>query len=115
VFIVCAVLSVLLAVILAASAQAMLAGDRQIARRLRRVGVDRRYFPHLAGFELAGAAGLVLGLVIPVIGIVAAAGVMAYFAGAVLFHRRAGDPEVGPPASLAALALLTLVFRIATA
>src|SRR5580693_3919265 len=55
------------------------------------VGVPLKYFPLLAACELAGGAGLVIGILWPILGIVAGAGLELYFLGAVASHLRAGD------------------------
>jgi hypothetical protein len=54
------------------------------------VGVPRSWIPALALTKLAGAVGLVAGLVgLPALGIAAAAGLVLFFVGAVLTHLRA--------------------------
>ncbi|TDB95994.1 DoxX family protein [Actinomadura sp. 7K534] len=54
------------------------------------VGVARKWIPHLAVLEGAGVAGLVLGLLgLPLLGLAAAAGLVLFFAGAVVVHVRA--------------------------
>jgi hypothetical protein len=55
------------------------------------VGIPFKYFPVLAAFELAGAAGLVAGIWWPRLGIVAALGLVVYFVAAVAFHVGADD------------------------
>ena len=52
-----------------------------------------RYFPVLASLELAGAAGILLGLWLEPLGILAAATLVAYFIGAVIGHFRARDTK----------------------
>lgn len=55
------------------------------------VGLAPRWIPYLAVLEGAGAAGLVLGLLgVPLLGLAAAAGLVAFFVGAVTAHVRAG-------------------------
>ena len=54
------------------------------------VGVPRSWLPALGAIKLAGAAGLVMGLVGPqALGIAAAAGLVMFFVGAVVTHLRA--------------------------
>ncbi|CDO89078.1 hypothetical protein AWC29_21340 [Mycobacterium triplex] len=54
------------------------------------VGVPRSWLPALGLTKLAGAVGLVAGLVgLPALGIAAAAGLVLFFVGAVLTHLRA--------------------------
>lgn len=52
-------------------------------------GVARRWWPWLGAAKAAGAAGLVVGLVVPVIGVVAGIGLVLYFTGAVITVLRA--------------------------
>jgi DoxX-like family len=54
------------------------------------VGVPRSWLPMLGTLKLAGAVGLVAGLVVPAIGIAAAAGLVLFFIGAIVTHIRAG-------------------------
>jgi hypothetical protein len=54
------------------------------------VGVPRSWLPALGAAKLAGAGGLLVGLVgLRSLGIAAAAGLVLYFVGAVLTHLRA--------------------------
>ncbi|MCV7074657.1 DoxX family protein [Mycobacterium szulgai] len=56
-----------------------------------RVNVPRSWLPTLAVLKLAGAGGLVVGLLgLSGIGIAAATGLVLYFIGAVIAHVRAG-------------------------
>ena len=59
------------------------------------VGVPLRFFPVLAALELAGAAGILLGLWLEPLGgvAVAAAALVAYFVGAVVGHLRVRDSK----------------------
>lgn len=55
------------------------------------VGVPRSWLPALGTAKMAGAVGLVVGLLgLPAIGIAAAIGLVAFFVGAVVTHIRAG-------------------------
>ena len=54
------------------------------------VGIAPRWIPYLAVVEGAGTAGLVAGLFgLPLVGLAAAAGLVVFFAVAVLVHARA--------------------------
>lgn len=77
------------------------------------VGVPRSWLPALAATKLAGAIGLVVGVLgLPWLGIAAAAGLVLFFVGAVLTHLRAhvlyniAFPGVFLCMSAASLALL---------
>lgn len=61
-----------------------------VMRNSAEVGVAPRWIPHLAAIEGAGVLGLVLGLLgVPLIGLAAAVGLVAFFVGAVAVHVRA--------------------------
>jgi hypothetical protein len=81
--------------------------ERSVAIIGGTVGVPVRFFPALASLELAGAAGILLGLWLEPLGVIAAAALVAYFVGAVVGHLRVRDTK-----GLIML-LLPLVFSIA--
>ncbi len=54
-------------------------------------GVPVEWLPWLAACEMAGAAGILLGIAWRPLGIIAASGLVLYFVGAIIAHRRAGD------------------------
>jgi hypothetical protein len=76
------------------------------------VGVPRSWVPLLGALKGAGAVGLLLGLLgVPVIGTAAAIGLVAFFAGAVGAHVRAGVwHNIAAPGAFLALAVAALVF-----
>jgi Luciferase-like monooxygenase/DoxX-like family len=66
--------------------------------------------------EIAGAAGIVLGLWVAPLGIAAAVGLVAYFVGAVAGHLRVRDlKNVAMPLPPLVLAIAVLVLRLTTA
>jgi hypothetical protein len=52
-------------------------------------GVPRSWWPRLGVAKAAGAVGLLVGLVVPVVGVLAAVGLVLYFTGAVVTVLRA--------------------------
>lgn len=80
-----------------------------------RVGVPRSWLPLLGGLKLAGGAGLLAGLAgFPELGIAAAAGLVAYFVGAVVTHVRAGAlSNIGFPAAYLLLSAASLAILLA--
>jgi hypothetical protein len=110
-----AVVSVLLAALLAWAAVRKLSHRERIVQSYLRVGVPEDKLNYLAVILLAGAAGLVLGLWWAPLGVAAAIGVICYFIGAVAFHVRSGDTANLPtPLAFAATAVVALVLRLAT-
>jgi hypothetical protein len=109
------IVSVLLAAILATAAIRKLSHRQPIVQSYVRVGVPEDKLDYLAIILLAGAAGLVLGLLWAPIGVAAAGGVIAYFVVAVAFHIRARDAKGMPtPVAIAAIAVIALALRLAT-
>lgn len=109
------VISVLLAVLLVLSAFIKLTRRQPFVQGYLRVGVPEDKLRYLAMILLAGAAGLIIGLWWPPVGIAAAAGLLCYFAAAVTAHLRASDGQNTPtPVTFAVLAGAALVLRLAT-
>ncbi|HTY34450.1 DoxX family protein [Mycobacterium sp.] len=79
------------------------------------VGVPRSWLPPLAAAKLAGAAGLVVGLLgLPALGIAAAAGLVLFFIGAVITHLRARVLyNIAFPGAFLCLSAATLALMIA--
>jgi len=85
----------LIVVTLLAAAMAGFSGGAIFARAgfvvepLADYGVPQSWWAWLASAKVAGAVGLVVGLFVPVIGILAAVGLVLYFSGAVITILRA--------------------------
>ncbi len=99
----------------AAIVVADLAKARFVLANSAEVGVPRSMLPLLATLKGAGAVGLVLGLLgLHVIGIAAAAGLVAFFAIAVAAHVRARVfYNIAFPGAYLALAAASLTLAIA--
>lgn len=106
------VIAVVLALALVGLAVGKLTRNDAVAKTLSAAGVSDAMYVPLALVELLGAAGLVIGIWVPWLGVAAAVGVVAYFAGAVLFHVRAKDPGVMPPIALGLLGVAALATRL---
>ena len=79
------------------------------------VGVPLKDFPLLAACEFAGAAGLVVGIWWPLVGIAAGIGLVLYFVGAIVSHLRVGDVKgIGSAAFMLVLAAGALTLRVLT-
>lgn len=109
-----AIVSLLLAALLALSAALKLSHQERFVGGYVRVGVPEERLDQLAIILLAGAAGLVLGLLWAPIGVAAAIGVVIYFAVAIAFHIRADDASNLPtPVVIALLAAGALALQLA--
>jgi hypothetical protein len=114
-FLATAIVSVLLALVLAYSAVRKLSHEPAVIQTYVRVGVPEEKLDYLAMILLAGAAGLLLGLLWAPIGVAAAIGVVCYFILAIAAHIRADDVEHLPtPLAIAVVAAAALALRLAT-
>jgi hypothetical protein len=72
-----------------------------------------QYLVFLAACEFAGAAGLLVGIWWPPLGVAAGIGLVLYFVGALVSHLRVGDVQgMGPSAFMLVLAAGALALRI---
>jgi hypothetical protein len=103
-----------LGLLLIASATGKLRQDKRQLATLDRVGVPSTLVPWLAVCEIAGAAGLVMGIAWIPLGIAASIGIVAYLAGAIAAHIRITDlTGTAPAVSLLALGVTTFALAIA--
>jgi hypothetical protein len=107
-------LAVLMSLLAVVSGVAKLRRDPHVVRIVHEVvRVPMKWFPWLAACEFAGAAGLLIGLALPPLGIAAAFGLVLYFTGAIVAHLRVGDLKgIGTPAVPLLLAAGALVTRV---
>jgi hypothetical protein len=107
-----AVISSLLAALLAFSAIRKLSHRPEVVATYTRVGVPEGKLNALAFVLLAGAVGLVVGLFWGPLGVAAAAGLVVYFLLAIGAHVRADDAVHLPtPVVIELMAVAALVFR----
>ncbi|MEV0897139.1 DoxX family protein [Actinoplanes sp. NPDC049802] len=71
--------------------------------------IPRKYVPVLGSLLAAGTAGLLAGFAVPVIGLLAAVGLVLYFTGALIAHLRAGSRDLTGWAIFFATNVATLV------
>jgi hypothetical protein len=113
-FIAYAVIAVVLALALGTSAFLTFTRNEKLVGGFAELGVPGAWLPRLALAKAAGAAGLLIGLVVPVIGVAAAIGVALYFIGAVFAHVRAHDYAIAPAVVLGLAAVAAAALRIAS-
>lgn len=98
-------------------AAADLAGARLVLANSAEVGVPRSWLPRLAALKLAGAAGLLLGLLdtgLRPLGVAAACGLVLFYLGALAFHVRARVlHNLAFPGFFLATALASLLYQMA--
>jgi hypothetical protein len=110
-FVAYAIVGLLLTVALLFSAFGKLTRQKMIVEGMTAVGVPLGMFPFLAACEIAGAAGLVIGLWYGPLGVAAAIGVVLYFIGAVGAHLRKSDFK-GLPNALVMLIVAAVVLTL---
>ncbi len=71
--------------------------------------VPRSWVPVLGSLLAAGALGLLAGFAVPLLGVLAAAGLVLYFTGAFVAHLRVGSRQLIGPAVFFATAVAALV------
>jgi uncharacterized membrane protein YphA (DoxX/SURF4 family) len=110
------ILTVLLAAICLNSAAMKLRKNEAVLASIHgTVGVPLRHLPVLAGLEVAGAAGILIGLWFEPLGIAAAIGLVAYFVGAVIGHLHVRDTKgVAAPVLPLVLSVAVLVLHLVT-
>jgi uncharacterized membrane protein YphA (DoxX/SURF4 family) len=112
VFIATVVVSAVLALVVFGSAMGKLTKQPMVVQMLSGLGVPMSWVPRLAGVEIAGGVGLLVGLAVAPVGVAAAAGLVCYFVGAVVTHLHAGDRRIVAPAMLDVVAVAALVLRV---
>ncbi|MFI5052852.1 MAG: DoxX family protein [Acidimicrobiia bacterium] len=114
-FAACVVVSVALAAMAGLSAVTKLTRRPEVVEGIGGLGVPLSWFPWLGAAELAGAVGLVVGLLVAPIGVAAATGLVLYFLGAIGAHVRAEDYRgISRPLPLLVLSIAALVLRLVT-
>jgi hypothetical protein len=109
------VLSALLAVAFLGSGGLKLVGAKQSLRMRDQLRVGAQLWRVVGGLEVAGALGLAVGLVMPVLGIAAAVGLAVLMVGGIGAHARAQDlRNAGPAALLLVLAVVTAGLLVAS-
>jgi hypothetical protein len=109
------VTSCLLAVAMAGSAVRKLGHSESVVAQYRAAGVPEERLTLLAAILVVGAVGLVAGLVVGPLGVLAAAATCTYFLLAIVSHARAGDlTHAAMPAALALLAAVVAIMRLAS-
>jgi hypothetical protein len=108
-------LGVLLGLAATASAVGKLTRRTELVAQLAALGVPRPFVPVLGLLEVAGSAGLLIGIGVGPLGVAAAAGLTLYFTGAVGAHLRHRDRlrECLPAMVLLVVAVATLILETA--
>jgi hypothetical protein len=105
------ILATILVVAFAAAGAAKLAAVPAMRARAAHVGFSVAAYRRIGLLEILGVLGVLVGALLPVIGALAAAGLLLLLGGAMIAHLRSGDgPRELAPALV--LGLATLAFLI---
>ena len=105
------ILAGVLVVAFAAAGAAKLAAVPAMRARAAHVGFSVAAYRRIGLLEILGVLGVLVGALLPVIGVLAAAGLLLLLGGAMIAHLRSGDgPRELAPALV--LGLATLAFLI---
>jgi hypothetical protein len=109
------ILAVLLVVAFAALGSAKLAAVPAMRTRAEHVGLSVSAYRHIGALEVLAVLGLLLGVFVPVIGALAASGLLILLGGAVVVHVRNGDGvhEIAPAVFLGVVTLIFLILVVA--
>jgi hypothetical protein len=107
------VITIIAAVAYGYAASLSFAGAESVKVVADRVHVSQGWMIPFGALLAAGAAGLLLGLAVPALGIAAATGLVLYFIGAISAHVRVGDRGVGGAVFFLALAACALTTSLA--
>ena len=109
------ILAALLIVAFATLGSAKLAAVPAMRTKAERVGFSVSAYRRIGALEVLGVLGLLVGAFVPVIGALAAVGLLILLGGAVLAHLKNGDGvrEIAPAIVLGAAALTFLILIVA--
>jgi hypothetical protein len=115
-FVTAVVLSMVLLVVFAASGVQKVVGAKLMHDTAEHFRLSARTVQGIGALELAGSAGLLVGLSFAPLGIAAAAGLATLMVLAVIFHVRESDPpgRIAAPAVLGLIAAAAIFARAAS-
>jgi hypothetical protein len=85
---------------------------KPIVIAMEKAKVPVSWLPTLGFLKAAGALGLLVGFVVPLIGTAAAAGIVLFYVGAIITHLRVRDYSFGLAAVFLLLSVAALTLRI---
>lgn len=105
--------TIVAAVFNASAAVTYLTGHAYPKAQLDMKRLPQSWGPRLGALLAAGALGLLVGFAVPLLGVLAAAGLVLYFVGAFVAHLRVGSRKLVGPAVFLATAVAALVLNLA--
>jgi len=105
--------TILGAVLNGAAAVTYLIGHEYPETQADTKGIPRSHVSVLGTLLAAGTVGLLAGLAVPLSGILAAAGLVLYFVGAIIAHLRVGSRSIGGGIAFLATAVAAVTLDLA--
>lgn len=105
-------ITILTALSSGAAAVANLTGHSYPKKEADRLQISHRWIPVLGTLLGAAAAGLLIGIAVPIVGVLASGGLFLYFIGALIAHLRVRDLQLGGWAVLFVLSTAALVVNV---
>ena len=109
------ILATLLGLMTAFSAVGKFSKNPKAVDMLRQLGITDSQIRLLGIVEVLGALGLLIGIWVPILGLLAAIGFVLYFLGAMIAHVRAKDPmkDMAPALVLLILSIIVTILQFA--
>ena len=118
-FVATIVLAAVLAAAFIGAGGGKLAGVPMMAEARKHLGVAEGLWKMIGGLEVLGGIGVLVGLHgdLPIIGVLAAIGLIGMTIGAVYYHQKAGDEmkEWLPAVVMGSVAIIYIILRIGSA
>lgn len=109
------ILATLLGLMAAFSAFGKLSGNARTVDMLHSLGLSDSQIRLLALVEILGALGLLVGIWVPILGLLAAIGFVLYFLGAIIAHARKRQPakDMAPALIILILSIVVTILQFA--
>ena len=109
------ILTALLGLVTTFSAVGKFTMNEKAVEMLHKLGLTDDKIRMLGAIEVAGALGLLIGIWIPILGLLAAIGFVLYFLGALIMHIRSKDAakDMAPALVLLVLSIIVTILQFA--
>lgn len=105
-------ITILAALSSGAGVLANLTGHPYPKKEADRLHIPHRWMPVLGTLLAAAAAGLLIGIAVPIIGVLASGGLVIYFIGALIAHLRVHDRQLLGWAAFFALSIAAFAVNV---
>ena len=108
------IFAAILGIMAVVSGLGKLSMKENVVEVLNHVGLNERQIRLLGTIEILGSSGLLIGIWLPILGLLAALGFVVYFVGAVIAHIRVRDgiKAMGPAILLTVISIIVLGLQL---